>query len=528
VGRQAAAAAVLAGAIAALFAWLGPPGRDLAAHAYQLNVFVDHGFALWDNFWYAGRYSFVTYSLVYYPLAALLGIELLAVVSVAAAAVGFSLVAGREWGESARLPTLAFALVWPSIVFSAAFPFALGVASGLFALAALQRGLRWWFAALAALTLAASPPAFLLLGVVLVAAVAGRRSLLRRNLLPTVALAAIVLAELVLHRLFPSSWHFPFPAGEFAVLCLFCVFGAMLTAGVARARILHALFLVYLLAAAFVFVVPSGIGENVARLRFAAIPLTLLAVSLRGWRPLAVSWIALVVAGTWNLSPLAATIVRNPSDPTSHAAFWQPVISFLRDHSSPSYRVEVVDTKGHWGAVYLPKAGVPLARGWFRQDDFPFNRILYERFDPRAYREWLRWLGVRYVVLPDAPRDYSARREELLLRSGRSGLLLVSRTPRVTIYELPHASPIVTGPESAEVVALTQTRVRLRVGGRGIYRIAIRSSPYWHTSRGCMWAGQDGTLRLGVRRAGPVELRFDVTRGDVLEMLAGMRESCAD
>jgi hypothetical protein len=65
VGRQAAAAAVLAGAIAAIFAWLGPPGRDLAAHAYQLNVFVDHGFALWDNFWYAGRYSFVTYSLVY-------------------------------------------------------------------------------------------------------------------------------------------------------------------------------------------------------------------------------------------------------------------------------------------------------------------------------------------------------------------------------------------------------------------------------------------------------------------------------
>jgi hypothetical protein len=70
--------------------------------------------------------------------------------------------------------------------------------------------------------------------------------------------------------------------------------------------------------------------------------------------------------------------------------------------------------------------------------------------------------------------------------------------------------------------------VRLRVGGRGIYRIAIRSSPYWHTSRGCMWAGEDGTLRLGVRRAGQVELRFDVTRGDVLETLAGMRESCAD
>jgi hypothetical protein len=241
-----------------------------------------------------------------------------------------------------------------------------------------------------------------------------------------------------------------------------------------------------------------------------------------------VSWIALVVAGTWNLSPLAATVVRDRSDPTSDAAFWQPVIRFLHEHSSPSYRVEVVDTKGHWGAVYLPKAGVPLARGWFRQDDFPFNRILYERFDPTMYREWLRGLGVRYVVLPDAPRDYSARREELLLRSGRSGLRVASRSPRVTIYEVPDPSPIVTGPSAAEVVALTQTRVLLRVGGRGTYRVAIRSSPYWHASRGCVRSGDDGTLRLGVRRAGPVELRFDVTRGDVLETLAGMRESCAD
>jgi hypothetical protein len=524
--RRAAAAAVLAGAIAALCSWLGPPGRDLAAHAYQLNVFVDHGFALWDNFWYAGRYSFVTYSLVYYPLAAVLGISLLAVVSVAAAAFGFSLVAGREWGENARVPTLAFAVVWPSIVFSAAFPFALGVACGLFALAALQRGLRLWFAALAGLTLAASPPAFLLLGVVLVAAAAGRRTIIRRNLLPTAALGAIVLVELVLHRLFPSSWHFPFPAGEFALLCAFCVSGAVLTAGVPRARVLHALFLVYLFAAAVVFVVPSGIGENVARLRFAAIPLTLLAVSLRNWRPLAVSWVALVVAGTWNLSPLAASVVRDGSDPTSQAAFWRPVIDFLDRHSSPSYRVEVVDTKGHWGAVYLPRAGVAVARGWFRQDDFPFNRILYERFDPSAYRVWLRELGVRYVVLPHAPRDYSARREERLLLSGRSGLRVVSRLPRVTIFELPDAAPIVTGPHPARVVELTQTRVRLRVGGRGIYRIAIRSSPYWHASRGCVRGADDGTLRLGVRRGGPVELRHDVTRGDVLETLAGLRDFC--
>ena len=62
--------------------WLGPPGTELAAHVYQRQLFVRHGFILWNNFWYAGRYSFVGYSLLYYPLAAVVGIKLLGVLSV--------------------------------------------------------------------------------------------------------------------------------------------------------------------------------------------------------------------------------------------------------------------------------------------------------------------------------------------------------------------------------------------------------------------------------------------------------------
>ena len=80
--REALAAGGAAGLLSALLIWLGPPGIDFAAHVYQRAVFVQHGFALWNNFWYAGRYSFVTYSLLYYPLAALLGIKVLAVATI--------------------------------------------------------------------------------------------------------------------------------------------------------------------------------------------------------------------------------------------------------------------------------------------------------------------------------------------------------------------------------------------------------------------------------------------------------------
>src|SRR5206468_10117529 len=46
--REALLSAAVAGTIAALLAWLGPPGSDLAAHAYQRTQFIDHGFQLWN------------------------------------------------------------------------------------------------------------------------------------------------------------------------------------------------------------------------------------------------------------------------------------------------------------------------------------------------------------------------------------------------------------------------------------------------------------------------------------------------
>ncbi len=84
--REAVLCTGIAAAAASLLVWLAPPGGDLAAHEYQRSLFLAHGFTLWDNFWYAGRYAFVGYSILYYPLAALLGIWLLAVLSVALAA----------------------------------------------------------------------------------------------------------------------------------------------------------------------------------------------------------------------------------------------------------------------------------------------------------------------------------------------------------------------------------------------------------------------------------------------------------
>ncbi len=460
LAREAVLSAAAAALAAALFVWLGPPGSDLAAHAYQRALFIQHGFALWNNFWYAGRYSFVTYSLLYYPLAALIGIKLLAVATVATAALAFAVVVEREWGPIARWSSRTFAVVWAAIVLSAAFPFALGAALALLALVAIQARARWRFAALAVLTLAASPLAFLLLALVL-AGIGISRGARAGILVPAVTLATAGAVEVVLWRVFPSGGRFPFSTAEFAAACVFCAIGIAMTWRVERARLLRYVFAVYLAAILVLFLVPSAIGENIARLRYAAIPVCVLALSLRRWRPLPVCLAALALAVSWNVSPLIGSYTRGASDQTAKASEWAPVIRFLHLHLTPSYRVEAVDTAAHWDAVYLPRAGIPLARGWFRQDDFPQNALLYSALGPRTYLAWLRGLGVRYVVLTDAPPDYSARGEAALLRSGRSGLVPVLRARHETVFAVPHPRPLLSGAQGARVLALTQTRVVL-------------------------------------------------------------------
>jgi hypothetical protein len=528
LAREAVLSAGVAASFAALLAWAGPPGTDLAAHVYQRAVFLDHGFTLWNNFWYAGRYSFVTYSLLYYPLAALVGIRLLAVATVAIATLAFAVVVGKEWGPQARWSSRAFAVVWAGIVLSAAFPFVLGSALALLALWALQARRPWVFAALAALTAAASPIAFLLLVLIVVGLAIGRRSDRWLQIAAGSGLLAIVVLEVVLWRLFPVSGRYPFSTAEIAAACAYCGLSAAFAWRVEQLRGLRYVFPVYGVACLTFFFLSTAVGENIARLRYAAIPLSVLVLSQRSWRPRIPALVVFVLAVSWNITPLAASYVKAENDAAANAAYWQPAISYLHAHLTPSYRVEAVDTTGHWPALYLARANIPLARGWFRQDDFPQNEVLYDELGPKAYLDWLRRLGVRYVVLTDAPVDYSARGEAALLRSGRTPLRRVLTGPHLTVYEVPHATSILTGPAGARIITLTESRIVLAVRQAGTYRLAVRSSRYWRPSAGCLSRTGDGMTRLSVPRAGRVSLKFAPNAESALAALAGRSwRSCA-
>jgi hypothetical protein len=519
--REALAASGGAAIVSSLLVWMVPPGADFAAHVYQRAIFVQHGFAFWNNFWYAGRYSFVTYSLLYYPLAAWLGIKLLAVATIAAAALVFAVVVLRQWGADARWSTRSFAVVWAGIVLTAAFPFALGAALALLAIWALQSGRLWRFSLFAVLTLAASPLAFLLLALVLFGIAVGRHTDRRTVIGAGLAIGVLGLAEIALWRVFPDDGRYPFSIWELLGAFVFCGYGIVLSWRSERVRLLRSVFPVYAAACLIAFFVPSAVGDNVLRVRYVAFPIAVLLVAMRQWRPRLLALSALGLALAWNVSPIAGSLATTGGDQSGSAAFWAPSIAYLHRHLTPSYRVEAVDTAGHWPAYYLPQAGIPLVRGWFRQEDFPQNALLYGKFGPSAYMRWLRSLGVRYVVLANAPTDYSSEAERDLLQSGRLPLQIVHLDRGVTIYEVPDPRPLITGPGPASVVAMRESGMTVRVGAPGVYRIVVRWTPYWHASSGCVSAGKDGMIRLHASSAGAVRMTFRVSAGRMLSEIAG-------
>jgi hypothetical protein len=525
LAREAALCAGLAAAAAAVLVWAGPPGTDFAAHVYQRTVFLDHGFTLWNNFWYAGRYSFVTYSLLYYPLAAALGIKLLAVATVATATLAFAVLVWREWGPRTRWSSRSFAVVWAGIVLSAAFPFALGAALALLALWALQARKPWRFAALAALSAAASPVAFLLLVLIVIGIAIGRHADRWITIAAGTGLGVVLVAEALLWRVFPGGGRYPFSVAELSAAIAFCALSTIFSWHVERLRTLRWVFPVYGIACFVFFFVSSAVGENVARLRYAAIPLAVLLLSLRDWKPRIPALVVLALAVSWNITPLAASYVHSEDDAASHAAYWAPAITFLHKHLTPSYRVEAVDTAGHWAALYLPRADIPLARGWFRQDDFPQNEVLYDDLGPQTYLNWLHGLGVRYVVLTDAPTDYSARGEQAIVASGRAHLQVVFRGAHITIYAVPQPRSILPG---GDVLSLSESEIVLSVPRPGTYHLAVRYSPYWHPSSGCAVHAKDGMMQLALPRAEVVRLDFSPSPGRALATLTGApSRSCA-
>lgn len=527
--RELLVVAALTAGAAALVLALGPAPADAPAHLYR-TLLVRRGALVWDNLWYAGSYPLGSYSALYYLPAALVGNVPLVFAAAVASAVLFSSLVLREWGRAALWPARAFGILAAAPMFTGLYAYTLGFASMLGALRALQARRRWLVAALAALTVGFSPLAFVFLCLLLTALALARRRPARGSLPLAAALSAVAGLELAGLALFSTGTGvYPFHWINLAGVLLVSGLGVAVARRGRASATLAVFFVLWGAGSVLLFFVSSPLGDNWTRLGAFGFPVMLLTARLADFRPRRLATLALAVALAYNVTPYLLLVPYRLDDHAASAGFWRPAIAFLRSHGGRDFRVEVVPTASHWEAYWLPRAGLPLARGWYRQLDTATNPVLYDpRLDAAAYRRWLRARAVQYVLLASTPLDWNGgTREAAILRSPASGLRVAFRSADWTIYRLRHPTPLLTGPGPARVTAFGHASVRGVVSAPGRYLLRTHFNPYWQLEgAGCVARGPGRMIWLRLERPGPFALKVPTTPDDLLERLRARRGAC--
>ncbi len=497
---------LVAALFAAVYVIVAPASLDLADHLFRAQLFRDEGFGLWNNLWYSGHHI-VGYSVLFPAVSALLSPQLAGALAATGTAALFEPLARRHFGPDAWLGAVLFGAATAIDLYTGRLAFAFGALPALGAIVALDSGAVALACGLAVLSALCSPVAALFAALIASGYALGGLLRARR---PAAALAgtAVAVAALapvaLLAVAFPEGGSEPFGfATMFPVLVLAAL--ALLTAP-RDAVALRAGVVIYALATIVVYLIPSPVGSNIARLgTLAAAPVAALLWSRRHPRLLAAAALPLLYVG-W-AAPVR-DVVSASKDESATTGYYQPVLRFLRRETAapgPPFRTEIPFTRFHWEA-WVVAAHFPLARGWERQLDIADNPLFYRgHLTAAAYERWLHANAVRFVAAPDAPLDYSAQGEMALINRGLPYLHLVTRSTDWRVYEVVHATPIASG--AATLTAMGPDWLTLRAHRPGRVQLHVRFTAYWELARGSGCVEPDGPwTRLTLSRGGPVKL----------------------
>ena len=504
--RAASAAAAAIAASLAITAWIaGWRGGDLSAQLFRVNLFRRYGLTLWNPQWYGGHFT-LSYSVLYPPVAAVVGMTLSTILSASAAAWSFARLSLGWFGSSARTGIVLFAVGTGSQIAIGQLPFLMGEALALAALLAASRR-RWIVSGALALGASLTSPlagAFLVL-VIVAWAVSSHRPCLR----PLIGICVITALPVAITSIaFPGTGVFPYPSRDAALELLMI---AVLTAAVPRRhRALRIGGLLYMGAMIASYVIASPMGGNVSRLA-ESVALPLVACVLWPTRRMLLA-VVMVPMVLWQWVPAWPAMTTQPDEASTYAAYYAPLVTFLSAEPNVPSRVEVVPTKAHFEVSYVAPA-VSLARGWERQVDTADNAVFYDAgaLTAASYRAWLVDSGAQYVALPDAPLDFAATAEGALVRDGVPGLTPVWQSEHWTVFAVDGATGIVDGPASLD--AINGDVVSVHVDAAGTVRLKMRYNNHWSIEPQPTCVGRDpsGWLTFAAPQPGLYELRVGLT-----------------
>ena len=116
-------AAGLATLLSAVCLLWQPQTLDLAAQVFRADLWDAHGWVIYNADWYGGQ-TIPGYSLLYPPLGAWLGPELLGAICAVVAAVAFAAIAVRAYGSRAWLGAAWFGIAATVSLFGGRITFA--------------------------------------------------------------------------------------------------------------------------------------------------------------------------------------------------------------------------------------------------------------------------------------------------------------------------------------------------------------------------------------------------------------------
>ena len=402
----------------------------------------------------------------------------------------------------------------------------LGLAIGLLALLALQRGHPRAASAAALLTSLASPVAGAFLALAgLAAALAGAGNLRAGPGRWATALVAAALAPILVATVaFPEGGWEPFApsvfwpgvAGIVAIALALPRIAGELRPGTAGALRRGA----WLYAAALVgsYLLRTPVGSNAARLgELVATPLV--AGALWERRRLALALLAPVLL-YWQLETPLNDFAALAGDRSVSASYYAPLAAELsRLSAGAPLRVEIPQMGAHWEAVYVPRASsIMLARGWERQLDTRYAALFYRApLTAAAYRGWLAENAVSYVALPDARLDFSGAAEGRLIAAGLPYLREVWRAAHWRLFAVRDAQPLAQPPARLRLAG--PDAFGLRVPGRGRFEVRLRFTPYWALLRGsgCVSEAPGGWTSVRADAAGSIRVGIDFSPARILE-----------
>lgn len=511
--RWRLAPVIAAAGIAALYLILDLRTGDLAAHLYRADLFAREGFTIWNGNWYGGHHT-PAYSVLFPPLAHLLTPQVAGALAAVAAAALFEPLARTQFGERARWGALWFGVAVGVSLFTGRLPFLLGVAVGLGALVALQRGRLALAGALALTCSLASPVAGLFLAL---AAVAYELAARTRS---GAALAALAVAAPVLVSVaFPEGGYQPFTFKSFAAVPIFC---ALLVLVLPREhKTLRIGAALYAVAAVAAYLIDTPMGNNAVRL--AELFGGAVVVCFLPWRRelrLRRSFLValFVTLAAWPLYPTVRDLIRNARDQSTRASYYEPLLDFLEREGREPGRIEIPFTRAHFEAYEVARQW-PIARGWQRQLDIERNRLFYDGvLNDLTYATWLSENGVRYVALPDAPLDFSARKEKELIERDPPYLRQRWASEHWRVYEVVLPHPLLIADDGADVrlTSLRSDEFTLDVREPGGVLVRAAWSRYWEPRSGCV--ERDGHwTRLTAVKPGPLRVTQAISVGRLID-----------